>query len=92
MIQERGENSQPTARITSQRKSVAGFRLSRPSADSEETQREKEDKDVKVCRATEICLFSFLAKLSCRRHNLLSHLYVYIINVYKYSMFTILSI
>jgi hypothetical protein len=60
MIQEQGENSQPTARTTSQRKSVAGFRLSHPLVDSKETQREKEHKDVKVCRAPEICLFLYL--------------------------------
>ena len=74
MIQERGENSQsqPTARTTSQRKSAAGFRLSHPSVDSEETQREKEQKDVKVRRAPEICFFLYLVS------------YFYIINAYVY--------
>ena len=71
MIQERGENSQPTARTTSQRNSV-GFRLSHPSVDSEETQREKEQKDVKVRRAPDICLFLYLVS------------YFYIINAYVY--------
>jgi hypothetical protein len=61
----------PTARTTSQINSV-GFRLSNPSVDSEETQREKEHQDVKVRRAPEICLFLYLVS------------YFYIINAYVY--------